>query len=67
MSERKTATGSPHRSWASRSNTSPAHLLLPYPFAYSSSTGRTALMARMSDSSSKVLGSTYAATATVDR
>ena len=27
-SQRNTATGSPHRSLASRSNTSPAHLLL---------------------------------------
>ena len=29
MSQRNTATGSPHRSLASRSSTSPAHLLLP--------------------------------------
>ena len=28
MSERNTITGSPHRSWASRSSTSPAHLLV---------------------------------------
>ena len=27
MSQRNTATGRPHRSWASRSSTSPAHLL----------------------------------------
>ena len=66
MSHRNTVTGRPHRSCASRSSTSPAHLLLPYPMASSSSTVRVGLMTRMSASSVKSAGSICAPTVAVD-